>query len=177
MISAAQQATVDAMAFLATGEAAEARNGNKIDAATAQAHLATVKVFVDIWRALEVKSLITFYDAVLARLAIAAGDAAQARERVDTALELATDTEMSFYDAELLRVRAQTHDDDDLRRADLRAAIELARTQGAVIFELRSAAQYFELTGERDPLVEAIGRFPEDSTWPELARASALLDA
>ena len=62
------------------------------------------------------------------------------------------------------------------RRADLRAAIELARKQCAVIFELRSAAEYFELYGERQPLADAITDFP-GSSWPELSRALAVLDA
>jgi class 3 adenylate cyclase len=167
MISAAQQATVEAMAFLAGGD---------VDPAAATSHLATVKVFVDIWRALEVKCLITFYDAVLARLLIAAGEPDKARKRTNIALDLASETGMSFYDAELLRIRASTHGEDSQRREDFRAAIDLARAQGAVIFELRSAAQYFEEFGEREPLAEVVGRFPEGSTWPELARASALLD-
>lgn len=167
MIAAAQQATVSAMATLASGE---------VDPAVLQGHIATLTMFVDAWRALEVRSLITFYDAVLARLLIAAGQPAEARNRVQLGLDLAKETGMSFYDAELLRIRAETHDGDQ-RRADLRAAIELARKQRAAIFELRPAAQYFDLYGERGPLERAVGRFPKDSTWPELARASALLDA
>ena len=168
MIAAAQQATVDAMSSLANGA---------VDPTTVQSHIATMTMFVDAWRALEVKSLITFYDAVVARLLIAAGQLAEARQRVDTALDLAKDTGMSFYDAELLRIRADTQEDDEERRADLRAAMELARNQGALIFELRTAAKYFELYGERQPLAEAINRFPQDSTWPELSRALAVLDA
>ena len=38
---------------------------------------------------------------------------------------------MHFYDAELLRLRAHTTDDPVRRRADLVAAIELAREQDA----------------------------------------------
>ena len=166
MIAAAQQATVSAMATLGSGEA---------NAAKLQAHIATLTMFVDAWRALEVRSLITFYDAVLARLLIAVGQPAEARARVQLALDLAKETGMSFYDAELLRIRAETHDEDDRRRADLQAAISLARSQRASIFELRSAAQYFELHGDQEPLIEAVGRFPRDSSWPELVRASALL--
>jgi hypothetical protein len=167
MIAAAQQATVDAMTTLASGN---------LDQAVVQGHLATLTMFVDIWRALEVKSLITFYDAVLARLLIAAGKPEDGRERVQMALDLAKNTGMSFYDAELLRLRAATYEGDDERRADLLAAIELARKQGAVIFELRAAAQYLDLYGDREPLAAAVARFPNHSTWPELARASALLD-
>ncbi|MFZ0834093.1 MAG: adenylate/guanylate cyclase domain-containing protein [Mycobacterium sp.] len=168
MIAAAQQATIDAMSSLANGVA---------DPTTVQSHIATMTMFVDAWRALEVKSLITAYDAVVARLLIAVGQLTEARQRVDTALDLAKDTGMSFYDAELLRIRADTREDDEERRADLRAAMELARKQGAVIFELRTAAEYFELYHDPKPLAEAIDRFPQDSTWPELSRALTVLDA
>ena len=53
---------------------------------------------------------------------IAAGQPGQARARLDTALALARDTGMCFYDAELLRLRAHTHTDPDARRADVAAA-------------------------------------------------------
>ncbi len=168
MIAAAQQATVDAMSTLASGA---------VNPAALRTHIATITMFVDAWRALEVRSLITFYDAVIARLLIAAGQRAEASERIKIALDLAKETGMSFYDAELLRIRAGTQQDDDKQRADLGAAIELARKQCAAIFELRSAAEYFELYGDRRPLREAISRFPKDSTWPELSRALAILDA
>ena len=90
---------------------------------------------------------------------------------------MADETGIHFYDAELLRIRAHTHDDVDRRHADLREAIELAQKQGAPAFELRAAADDFELIGEasRGPLTEALSRFPSDQSWPELERARALL--
>jgi hypothetical protein len=120
---------------------------------------------------------ITFYDAVLARLLIAAGEPEQARARLDTALALAQDTGMCFYHAELLRLRAHTHTDPDARRADLGAALALARHQGATLFELRAALDDFELGGEpaRAALIDAASRFPAHSPLPELARAQASL--
>ena len=78
----------------------------------------------------------------------AAGQPEQARARLDTALQFAQDTGMHFYDAELLRLRAHTHTDPDARRADLAAALELARRQGATLFELRAALDDFELRGQ-----------------------------
>ena len=82
---------------------------------------------------------------------------------------------MCFYDAELLRLRAQTHTDPDARRADLAAALDLARRQGATLFELRAALEDFELRGQpaRAALIDAAGRIPTNNTWPELARAHA----
>lgn len=107
----------------------------------------------------------------------AAGQPEQARHRLDTALALAHDTGMCFYDAELLRLRAHTHMDPDARQADITAALELARHQGATLFELRAALDDFELRGEpaRAALVEAVRRIPANNAWPELARAQAAL--
>jgi hypothetical protein len=100
-----------------------------------------------------------------------------ARERVELALQMADETELRMYDADLLSIRAHTTDDPDAQHADLRAAIELAQAQGAYVYELRAAADDFELVGEpaRAALVDALSRFPADQTWPELARARALL--
>ncbi|MBV8349215.1 MAG: hypothetical protein JOZ49_17325 [Mycolicibacterium sp.] len=132
---------------------------------------------VELWRAAELKTFLACYDAVLARVFLAAGKKDAARERTELALRMADETEIHFYDAELLRVRAHTSDDPDARHAGLRAAVELAQAQGVHAFELRAAADDFELLGEpaRAALVEALGRFPADQSWPELTRARALL--
>ena len=84
---------------------------------------------------------------------------------------------MCFYDAELLRLRAHTHADPDARRADIGAALELARRQGATLFELRAALDDYDLRGEpaRAALIDAASRIPANSAWPELARAQASL--
>jgi hypothetical protein len=140
-------------------------------------HIATVTGLIDGWRAVGLKAMIMFYDAVLARLLLAAGRPADARDRVDVGLTQAAETGMRFYDAELLRIRAHTYDDVQQRRDGLRAAVELARRQHATIFELRAAADDFELHGEpaRQQLQDSILGFPDNSTWPELSRARELL--
>lgn len=132
---------------------------------------------VDAWREIGLQSMITFYDGVLARLLLAAGQPAEARERLVTALALAQNTGMHCYDAELLRILAHTHRDLAQRHAQLWAAIELAREQHATIFEIRCAIEYFELCGEvaREALRDSVSRFPADGAWPDLARARALL--
>ena len=133
--------------------------------AALQAHIVSITGFVDMWRALGMIALITFYDAVLVRLHLATNQVDEARQRLRTALGLADETGMHFYEAELLRLRACTAGDIDSQRADLSSAIELAREQDAYIFELRSAADNFELSGEcgRQLLVDAISRFPDGS--------------
>jgi hypothetical protein len=134
-------------------------------------------ITVESWRVAEAKLFVTFYDAVLARLLTAAGRIEEARNHLDIALQLSQETDVNFYRAELLRLRAHTADDPDARDADLRAAIDTARQQSASIFELRPAIDAFDLHGEssRQTLIEAISRFPPDSGWPELRRARTLL--
>ena len=107
----------------------------------------------------------------------AAGRAEEARDRLNAALRFAEETGVHFYDAQLLRFRAHTQRDGDARAADIHAAIEVARRQGAVIFELEAAADDVEHRGElaNPALMEAVSRFPADSTWPGLERARALL--
>lgn len=169
--------TLAGAAQLVTAGAVSALEAEEVDPAELQTHIAALNTFVDAWRAFGVISLITFYDAVIARLLVAAGNLAEARDRVDAALRLAAETGMRFHDAELLRIRAHTHVDDEVRSANLRRAIELARDQNALIYELRCTIDDFKLRGEpaRQGLTDAVNRFSADSTWPPLAHARALL--
>ena len=120
---------------------------------------------------------LTFHDAVIGRLLIAAGQPEKARERLDCALRHAEETGMHFHDAELMRVRAHTFTEPDARHAALAAALELARRQGATLFELRCLLDSFDLLGDgdRSELADAARRFPGDARWPELARAQGIL--
>jgi hypothetical protein len=168
LVGTAQHASVAAFSAL---------SHNADDPTALAPHIATITAYLDAWRALGVISLITFYDALLARLLTAAGERETARQRLKIALALAADTGMHFYDAELIRLRAHTTDDPAQQRADLSAAIELARTQDARLFELRSALDLFEFEGDtvRPALAHAVDRFPVDGIWPELVRARTLL--
>ena len=131
--------------------------------------------YVQVMDALEVKPFLGAYDAVLARLQMAMDEPAGARDRLDAALRRSDASAIRFLDAELLRLRAQTGGD---RESDLRGAIELAGKQGAVVYQLRCATDYYEHTLEQDRaemLRAALQRFPDDSTWPEYRRARAML--
>ncbi len=168
MVGWSQQSAGRALTVLDAGET---------DPATLAPHIETMTTVVQTWRAFEVKTFLAAYDGVLARLLIASGDQEAAREHLDVALQMGQDTWIQFYDAELLRLRAHTLDDEDARHRHFRAAIELAQKQGAHIFEIRTAADDFELMGAsaRAALQEASRRLPGDQTWPDLARARALL--
>jgi tetratricopeptide (TPR) repeat protein len=168
LVGTAQQGTVSAVSALA----------DNADRAALQPHIAGLTAFVEVSRAMDTISLVTFYDAILARLLIASGELSKARERLQIGLELAERTRMHFYDAELLRLRAQTTDDIGARREDLEAALELARRQHAPIFQLRAATDLFELDGApaRHAVSAALSGFSEGSTWPEVAPARAMLE-
>ncbi|KUI22721.1 hypothetical protein AU193_10470 [Mycobacterium sp. GA-1285] len=168
LIAATQQCTVDGLRALAADD---------VEPAALETHIGTMTMLVEAWRAAEVRMFLTFYDSIVARLLFAAGRTGEARTRLDAALQLAAETDVHFYDAELSRLRAHTEVDTDARDRSLREALALARSQGAAIFELRTAADLHQLGGdsERELLANAVGRFPPDSTWPELTRARALL--
>ena len=168
LAGAAQHATVGALIALAD---------NAGDAAALAPHIATLTAFVDTWRAVGVIALITFYDALLARLLTAAGQLDEARARLQTGLDLADQTTMHFYDAELTGFARSPQTTASCDVLPFVEAIELARSQDARIFELRAATDYFELFGEpaREALTDALSRFPGDSAWPDAMRARALL--
>ena len=90
---------------------------------------------------------------------------------------MADDTGMHYYDAELLRFRAHTHNDTASRDSDLAASRVLARRQGAPVLELRSALDEFHLRGEpaRAAVIDALSRLPTGTTIPERQRAAALM--
>jgi tetratricopeptide (TPR) repeat protein len=168
MVGWSEECAGRALLTLAAGET---------DPATLAAHIQAMTTVVQTWRAFEVKTFLAFYDGVLARVLIAAGERQAARDCVDVALKMGQDTWIQFYDAELLRLRAHTLDDAGERHRHFRDAIQLAQTQGAHIFELRAAADDFELIGGSAlaALRDASSRIPTDQTWPDLARARALL--
>ncbi len=147
------------------------------DPAALEEHIQNLTVVVEAWRAAELISFLCWYDAALAQTLLAAGRKESARARVDLALQMAQETDWHIYDAELLRIRAQTHDCADAVEADLRAALELARRQGALVFELRAAADAFRWGGEshRAELLAVLDRFPADQDWPDLARLRSLV--
>jgi hypothetical protein len=166
-VGATERATVEALGALA----AEA------DAATLVARAERVAQLVDGSRQLHLKSYLTFHDAVVGRLLIAAGRPRQARKRLSLALAQATDSDMHFHDAELVRLRAHTVAGRRARAIELNGALELARRQGATLFEMRCLVDWFQLVDHdrRAELADVISRIPGDGHWPELTHARGLL--
>jgi class 3 adenylate cyclase/tetratricopeptide (TPR) repeat protein len=166
-VGATEHATVKALAALDAGA----------DATTLMARAAKIALRVDGSRLLHLNNYLTFKDAIIGRLLIAAGQPDKARERLEMALGHAEETGMHFYDAELMRIRAHTFTEPPERRNALAAALEFARHQGATLFELRCLLDFFELTGDgdRSELADAVGRFGGDARWPEFGRAKGIL--
>jgi class 3 adenylate cyclase/tetratricopeptide (TPR) repeat protein len=119
-----------------------------------------------------------FLESIRARRLVSAGQRDEARRNLDTALHKADNNDEHFYDAERLRIRAHTHVDPDTRTAGFTAAAELARRQGAALFELRATLDDFELRGQpaRAALVAAVSRMPTDGAMPEVSLARAALE-
>jgi hypothetical protein len=164
--AAIQQATIGALAAL---------GGRDPDPARLSKHVDTLAAFLDTWRANEINIYRSLYEAALGQLLLATGQPDSARAGLDAALHLAHETGMHFGDAELLRLRAHTHTDPAARYADIDTARELARRQGATLFELRAALDDFELRGQpaRAALIEVASRIPAGGTLPERARVQA----
>ena len=167
LVGATEHATVKALAALGSGA----------DTATLTGRAEKIARLVDGSRLLHLNSYLTFHDAVIGRLLIAAGKLTKARERLEMALRHAHETGMHFHDAELMRLRAHTMTDLTCRRDALGAALEFARRQGATLFEMRCLLDFFDLTdeGNTSELADAVRRFAGDARWPEFARAQAIL--
>jgi hypothetical protein len=129
-------------------------------------HAEALGSFIEIWLTLGLKVLLPFSMTTHGALLAAAGDAEAARARYEDSLALAGETGMRFYDAETTRRLAHLGRDPDQTVAELRIALDLARTQGARPFELRIALDLHELLGnDADALVEQAMRPFSDDTW------------
>jgi class 3 adenylate cyclase/tetratricopeptide (TPR) repeat protein len=168
LLTATENAMVDARADVAA---------RSPDPAALPAHIEALTQVIEVWQALGASTYRPFYWCVLGQLLTAAEQPDQARTRLDGALQFTADTGVHFYDAELLRARAHTHSDAKARADDLAAARELARGQGARLFELRASLDDFDLRGEpaRNHLIDAVEKMPRNSPLPELARARVAL--
>jgi class 3 adenylate cyclase/tetratricopeptide (TPR) repeat protein len=167
LVAATQQSTIAAMKILDADDA---------DPSELTAHITAASDHADMLLKLGLGIYATSFAAQRGRILLAVGEAAQAREQLTGALSLADMTGMHFYDAELLRLRALASDDAAERRDGLARAIQLARTQGATLFELRCALDDYQIRGEqaRSTLADALTRLPTGE-WPECQRAESLL--
>lgn len=169
LIGATEQATIAALSAL------EAQPDNSAAlAAQAQA----VEGLCGTWKMLDVALFLPFFTTVAGRVRAASGDTDGAAARYDETLQFASATGIHFYDAEVLRLRGHLLA-GDAAVAQLRAALDVARSQGAALFELRIARDLVA-QDESDALAllgAAVARFAPDAHYPELDDARAVVTA
>jgi hypothetical protein len=167
LIGATQQATIAALSVL---------DGEPDNHTGLAAHAEAVEGLCAMWKVLDLALFLPFYTTVAGRLRAAAGDAAGAAARYDETLQFARATGMHFYDAEVMRLQSHLLSDAEAT-AQLRAAFDLSRTQGAVPFELRIARDLLarDDTDALTFLAAATARFATDAHYPELDHARSVL--
>ena len=115
----------------------------------------------------------------------AAGQDEQALQAVAQGLDHAQRLGEHWYDAELHRLRgellARSEHAREQAAAEFQRAIEVARSQGARLFELRAAISLARLPepaapGTRDLLQQALASYPAAQDSSERRQAAALLD-
>jgi class 3 adenylate cyclase/tetratricopeptide (TPR) repeat protein len=148
------------------------------DHAALAAHAQTVEGMCAMWKTIDLALFLPFFTTVAGRLRAASGDAERAAARYDETLQFARATGQHYYDAEVMRLQSQLLPDEDAS-AQLRAALDVSRTQGAAPFEVRIARDLVER--EEDDaltlLAVAIGQFAADAHYPELDVARSVLAA
>jgi tetratricopeptide (TPR) repeat protein len=169
LAAATQQAAIDGLSAITTGIAGT-------DALVE--HAQAVEALVAMWKMLDIALFLPFVTATAGRLRAAAGDLEAAAAHYDDALQFAVPRGMHCYDAEVMRLHAELLPADEAMSA-LRAALEVARTQGAVPFELRIAR---DLLDRNDPdglslLTAAAAQFATDTCYAELDDARAVVAA
>lgn len=148
-------------------------------------HASRLAEAVDLLHTAGLRVFLPLFEAAAARLLTAAGEPELAGTRLDRALRASGTAGMTFYDAELLRLRAHTATSDP--GADLSAAAALARCQGAALFELRAVLDTVDGHSTLDSpldspldtadlavaLTTALGRLPAGCPLPEVSRSRA----
>ena len=167
LIGATEVTTVEAVTALA---------GTPDDRAALGAHAEAIEGLCAVWTAGELALFLPFFTATAARLRAASGDADGALAGYDETLRFAAVTGIHFYDAEVMRLRSRLLPDAEAA-GTLTAALDLARAQHAVPFELRIAADLVARggAGAHASLDAAVEGFPADAHYSELDTARSAL--
>ncbi len=115
-----------------------------------------------------------------------AGDFDGAIAKIDDTFALGIELGEHWWDAELHRLKGiaiSHHKDGDLKAATtcLLRAVETAKSQGALMLQLRALCSLIELKQAGDVQAEieelhlVYGRCQQDSAWPDIATAGRLL--
>jgi predicted ATPase len=127
-------------------------------------------------------------EGMLSEAHLLAGDADAALAHVEEALRVSARTGEAWFDAELHRLRGgvlMRLDPGDAARAEgeFRRALDIARSQSALLFDLRATRDLARLLRDRgrtaearDLLVPVYASFTEGFGFPDLVEARALLE-
>jgi len=125
---------------------------------------------------------------LVAEVYLIVGQYAEGLEQVNKAIHIASEIGDAFYPSRLFQTRAKlmraSGQADDAIEADWGRSLELARAQGATLYELRAAIALVRLwrcQGKRDDgsdlLRPICDRFTDGIDMPDFKEAKALLDA
>jgi hypothetical protein len=138
----------------------------------------TVAVHAAMWEFLRARVILPYVLTAAAEARAVLGQPTEALAGFRAAGALAEETGVRFYEAERLRLLARALPPGDESQALLRQAWELARRQGASLFELRAALDLARLAddpGSPARLAAAMARFPPGAGYPELNEAQVVL--
>jgi class 3 adenylate cyclase/tetratricopeptide (TPR) repeat protein len=138
----------------------------------------TVAVHAAMWEFLRARVFLPYVLTAAADARAALGQPAEALAGFQAAGALVSETGVRFYEAERLRLLARALPPGDEAQALVRRAWELARDQGAPLFELRAALDLARTAGDPETparLAAAMARFPPGAGYPELNEAQAVL--
>jgi predicted ATPase len=169
--------------------AASAMQLGKAKAALGEAHeaIGLIGNTLPAWQGSGAETMSSYFLSGLADGHRAAGQGEQALQALAQALDHAERHGEHWYDAELLRLRGELlAQREDLRaqaEAEFQRAIEIARRQGARLFELRAAISLARMPDHGDAakaaralLQRALSGYPAAQDSPERQQAVALLD-
>jgi len=139
-------------------------------------HASVLFEMTEIWKRFDTRFFLPYYLMVAGILHAGAGDKHTAEVCLEDSLRLAGETGMRFWQSETQRHLAHLERHPAGREEKLHAALLVARSQHAALFELRAALDLAELDrrhlGEVD---RALGHLGHHTAYPEVAVAQALL--
>lgn len=130
---------------------------------------------IAMWKMADQWVFTNYYTAMQGAFHAAAGEVDAALATLEEAALIAARTDMHFYDVDTLRYLALLRPTPADQATGLRAAIGVAREQGAALAELRVAMDLRRVTGEAGPLEAALAAIVTDVDYPILQQARALL--
>jgi class 3 adenylate cyclase len=141
------------------------------------AHASSLRALTDIWKQFDTRFFLPYYMMAAGVLYGCACDKSAAHGCLMDSLNLAEATGMNFWRAETLRHLSLLELHPMGRMDGLREALELARLQGASLFELRVALDLADVVGPEGSadIRRALTQLGRDSSYPEVERAEVLL--